>query len=81
MTEILAMRKSMWTAVVARDHTVFQIYPSPTDPKDFMLEGSVEYELKDGSKQLVDWAGRAKLVQSPNGQWQFEHYQVYLAGG
>ncbi|KAH8173619.1 hypothetical protein LIA77_07874 [Sarocladium implicatum] len=71
----------MWTAVVARNHTVFRVYASPNDPSDFMLEGEVEYELKDGSKQLVDWAGRAKLVQSSSGQWQFEHYQVYLAGG
>jgi hypothetical protein len=79
--EILAMRKSMWNVVVARDHTVFQVYPSTTDPKEFMLEGSVNYELKDGSKQMVDWAGHAKVVKSEGGQWQFEQYQVYLAGG
>ncbi|KAL2208410.1 hypothetical protein CC79DRAFT_1331592 [Sarocladium strictum] len=79
--EILAMRKSMWNVVVARDHTVFQVYSSPTDPTEFMLEGSVNYELKDGSKQMVDWAGHAKVVKSDDGQWRFEQYQVYLAGG
>lgn len=71
----------MWAAVASRDHTVFQVFPSTKDPKEFMLEGSVEYELKDGAKQMVDWAGHAKVEKPESGQWQFSHYQVFLAGG
>lgn len=71
----------MWNVVVARDHTVFGVFPSTSNPKEFMLQGMVEYELKDGTKQKVDWAGHARVVQSETGAWQFEHYQVYLAGG
>lgn len=71
----------MWDAVVARNHSVFHVYPSQTDAKEFMLEGNVEYELKDGSKQMIDWAGSAIVAKSASGQWQFVQYKVYLAGG
>ena len=72
----------MWSKVAARDHTVLQVFPSTNDPKEFMLAGVVSYELKDGAKQRVEWAGHGRVARSAeSGQWQFAYYQVYLAGG
>lgn len=66
----------MWSAVASRLHDPLKIFPFG-DGNEFMLYGTVAYELKDGRKAEVEWAGRAELVQV-NGEWRFKYYQVYL---
>lgn len=68
----------MWTAVVERKHTIYQIYPFGSDSLEFMLRGKVEYKLKAGGAAQKDWAGYAVLVKDGKGKLQFKFYQVYL---
>jgi hypothetical protein len=67
----------MWTAVSARQHTAFKIFPFGADSAELMLYGTVAYTLKDDRKAVVDWAGRAELVRE-GADWKFAMYQVYL---
>jgi hypothetical protein len=70
----------MWAKVSSRKHTIPKI--APLNEKEFLLYGTVEYELKSGGKAALDWAGRAELEKSSaDGKWRFKFYQVYLDTG
>lgn len=72
----------MWDAVAARKHTVPQIFPFGPGSREFMLHGTVDLRLKNGTETALDWAGRAKLVRSDDdGEWRMGFYQVYLDTG
>jgi len=77
--EILQTRKSMWSAVKSRRHTVFKIFPFGNGSNEVMLYGHVAYDLKDGGHAEKDWAARAILARSSDeGPLQLQFYQVYL---
>lgn len=73
MVEILQFREGTWKEVKARHHTVTDTYLKSND--DLMLMGTVDYELKNGRKLKVQWAGRMYLVEG-----KISFYQVYLDG-
>jgi hypothetical protein len=76
--EILALRKGMWEKVKSRKHTPTKIFPFGENANEVMLFGIVEYEMKEGDKEVcVDWAARACLVEE-GGTVQMRFYQVYL---
>ncbi|KAH8815696.1 hypothetical protein F5884DRAFT_189448 [Xylogone sp. PMI_703] len=75
--EILAFRKSLWTAVKSRLHTVIKIFPFGTDSTEFMVYGSVAYTFKDGKSNEIEWAGRVNMTKE-DGEWKPSFYQVYL---
>lgn len=79
----------MWEKVLARKHTVYQVFPATFgrakeggDEVELMLYGDVVYKLKgssDGEEAKVDWAGRARLTRAAGGgEWKFAYYRVYL---
>lgn len=52
-TEILELRKGMWTLVASRLHDCMKIIPFGSGSGEFMLYGAVAYTLKDGRKANV----------------------------
>jgi hypothetical protein len=54
-----------------------KVFPYGPNADEFMLYGTVDYVLKDGTKKSVDWAARAHLVKN-GGVVQMDFYQVYL---
>lgn len=60
----------MWTAVEARLHTVYKVYPFGAEADEVMIYGIVDYTFKDGRKTTVcylryhEWSG---LVSHTNG--------------
>lgn len=69
----------MWTAVESRKHTVPKIFPFGNNADEFMLYGTVDLGLKNGSSASLEWAGRAKIAKSTeDGKWRMRFYQVYL---
>ncbi|KFY96940.1 hypothetical protein V500_02261 [Pseudogymnoascus sp. VKM F-4518 (FW-2643)] len=75
--EILAARKAMWTAVASRAHKPIKVFPFGHVSTEFMLYGTVSYEMKDGRKSGLDFSARAKMVQIEK-QWKMQDYQVYM---
>lgn len=76
--EILSLRKGLWSGpVVSRLHTLERIYAFGEDGLDVMVYGNVKYGLKNGKEVVVDWAGRAELVEGKEGV-KMKFYQVYL---
>ena len=69
----------MWAAVESRKHTVPKIFPFGGDSNLFMLYGTVDLGLKNGSESHLEWAGRAELEKSTSdGKWRMKFYQIYL---
>jgi len=74
---ILKMRKGMWEKVAKRSHKPEKIYSFGSSSDDVMINGTVDYELKDGKSTTVDWSARAHLKQE-DGELKMDFYQVYL---
>ncbi|KAK9311546.1 hypothetical protein V1524DRAFT_32960 [Lipomyces starkeyi] len=83
-TEILAYRKSMWTAVTARHHVLKQVFPFQSKIEkeicEYALVGTVEYTLANGKHVLVEWAGKMVLTsgKSESDSPKIQFYQVYI---
>ena len=75
--EILATRKEMWEAVRTRQHRIKKIFPFGPNATEFMIFGTVAYELKDGRQTEVPWAAKATMVKESD-TWKMGFYQVYL---
>lgn len=76
--DILAFRKSMWTAVASRKHVVTKIFFG--DDNDMMLYGTVTYVMKQdpqGKNVRLDWAARAEFEDGQDGL-KMKYYQVCL---
>lgn len=72
------MRHGMWEKVAKRSHKPAMIYSFGEGSYDVMLHGTVDYELKDGTRaEGIEWAARAKLA-AENGSLRMSFYQVYL---
>ena len=72
----------MWEKVHDRKHTIKQAFVGSFEGKEggtteFMLYGTVDYELKTGEKASADWAGHARLRRAGR-EWKFAHYRVYI---
>jgi len=67
----------MWEKVAKRSHKPEKIYSFGSNSNDVMINGTVEYELKDGKSAIVDWSARAHLKQE-DGELKMDFYQVYL---
>lgn len=67
----------MWEKVSSRAHKPVKIFPFGSGTDEAMLYGTVDYGLKDGRKNSVDWAARAHLVKE-NDAVKMDFYQVYL---
>lgn len=63
-----------------RKHSIEKIFPFSADSNEIMLYGNVEYGLKNGKEVVVEWAGRAVLVEE-GGSWKMSFYQVYMDAG
>lgn len=74
--EITQLRKSMWEKVSTRNHVVENVAEISTN--DVLINGYVDYLLKDGNKATTEWAAHMKVVQLDNGIYKMEFYQVYL---
>jgi len=75
--EILATRKGMWDAVHSREHHIEKIFPFGPNATEFMLFGTVAYELKSGKRAEIPWGARATMVKESD-VWKMGFYQVYL---
>lgn len=75
--EILALRHGMWEKVASRKHTPLKIFPFGPNSNELMLYGTVEYGLKNGGQNMIDWAARAHVVKD-QGRMKMDFYQVYL---
>ena len=76
--DVLELRKSLWSGPVkTRLHTLEKIFPFGDNPDEVMLNGHVEYGLKNGKDITVHWAGRALMVED-EGRLKMKFYQVYL---
>lgn len=76
--DILAFRKSIWTAVLSRKHVVNKIFFG--EDNDMMLYGTVTYVMKhdsEGKDVKIDWAARAEFEDAQEGL-RMRYYQVYL---
>jgi hypothetical protein len=62
--EILQMRKGLWTAVAQRLHTPQRVFPFGPGASEVMINGTVEYTLKDGRKASVGLSGCGGLDSS-----------------
>ncbi|OKL60472.1 hypothetical protein UA08_04211 [Talaromyces atroroseus] len=77
--EILSLRKSLWTSISSRKHTVSKIFFGAEN--DAMLYGRVAYVMKGeaGMEVEIDWAARAEFViDSSSSSPKMRFYQVYL---
>ncbi|KAK5110998.1 hypothetical protein LTR62_005373 [Meristemomyces frigidus] len=77
--EIFKMRQGMWEKVAKRSHKPKKIFAFGSGPgaEEYMLYGTVDYELKDGRKANVDWAARAYFSREGK-EVRMDFYQVYL---
>lgn len=66
----------MWEKVSTRNHVVENVAEISTN--DVLINGYVDYLLKDGNKATTEWAAHMKVVQLDNGIYKMEFYQVYL---
>lgn len=76
--DIVAFRKSIWTAVSSRKHVVTKIFFG--EDNDMMLHGTVTYVMKhdpQGKDVKIDWAARAEFEDGQDGS-KMKYYQVYL---
>lgn len=73
---IIKLRQGMWEKVAKRSHVPRQIFTFGGS-SEYMLHGSVGYELKDGRKTSTEWAARGQLVQV-DGKLKMKFYQVFL---
>lgn len=67
----------MWEKVATRKHTPVKVFPFGPSSDEVMLYGTVDYGLKSGGKNSIDWAARAHLVKE-QGTVKMDFYQVYL---
>lgn len=67
----------MWEKVASRSHKPIKIFPFGANSDEVMLYGTVDYGLKAGGSNSVDWAGRAHLTNK-EGSLKMDFYQVYL---
>ncbi|KAK9357596.1 hypothetical protein V1504DRAFT_478750 [Lipomyces starkeyi] len=83
-TDILAFRKSMWTAVSTRHHLLEQVFPFQgnveKEVSEYALVGTVEYTLVNGKHVLVEWAGKMVIASGKTGGAgpKIQFYQVYI---
>ncbi|KAJ2977117.1 hypothetical protein NUW58_g7907 [Xylaria curta] len=83
--EIRELRKGMWEKVKTRKHKLDKVFPAAFEAHEhesewrfeYMLHGSVEFELKSGEKSVGQWAGRAILTNDGE-RLKYALYQVYL---
>lgn len=76
--EIIQLRKTMWEKVSTRNHVVENV--AEISPNNLLINGYVEYLLKDGNKAITDWAAHMKVIDDNNdGNYKMEFYQVYLS--
>lgn len=75
--EIIALRHAMWEKVATRKHTPVKVFPFGPKADEVMLYGTVDYGLKSGGKNSIDWSARAHLVKE-QGVVKMNFYQVYL---
>ncbi len=66
-----------WEKVAKRSHTPLEIYPFGARSDTVMINGNVEYVLKDERKAQMEWAAKAHFVQE-DGDLKMDFYQVYL---
>jgi hypothetical protein len=52
--EILTLRKGMWEKVASRQHKPLEVFPFGDRGETLMLNGTVDYVLKDGKKAKVE---------------------------
>lgn len=71
------MRKGLWEKVSSRRHKISKIFPFGSGADEAMLHGTVDYGLKDGRQNSVDWAAHAHLVKEGD-VVKMDFYQVYL---
>ncbi|RCK59478.1 hypothetical protein Cantr_07205 [Candida viswanathii] len=76
--EITQLRQTMWEKVAKRHHVVENV--AEIAPHDVLINGYVEYLLKDGNLATTEWAAHMKVTQegSAVGGYKMEFYQVYL---
>ncbi|KAB5576486.1 putative fungal-specific transcription factor [Coniochaeta sp. 2T2.1] len=77
--EILNLRTDMWTAVSSRHHT-FEFFTNPSLPDTYLLQGTVDYEFKDGRKGHTAWVAKA-VFQGEGKARRLGFYQVFLNAG
>jgi hypothetical protein len=80
--EIRGLRQKMWEKVAARKHKPEKVFLSSFGPdsaagKEYMLFGSLVYEMKTGETQNVSWTGHA-IVEEVDGQLKYRYYRVYI---
>ncbi|KAI0439599.1 hypothetical protein F4803DRAFT_32276 [Xylaria telfairii] len=82
--EIRQLREGMWENIKSRKHKLEKIFPATFGKRDvdpdwqfeYMLHGTVDYEMKNGDKIRAQWAGRASLVDEDGLKLRF--YDVYV---
>lgn len=85
---IIEFRKEAWAQVQAREHTVQGVYNTAHEHGHeaantetiVMIQGSVVYTLRDGTKSHASWAARMVVLDEADEQYKIEHYQVWLVG-
>ncbi|KAJ8120158.1 hypothetical protein ONZ43_g3064 [Nemania bipapillata] len=83
--EIRELRKGMWETVKSRKHSLEKVFPAAFESFrsesgqqfEYMLYGSVDYELKSAEKTAAQWAARAVLVNH-EGKLKYVFYQIYI---
>ncbi|KAI0476791.1 hypothetical protein F4859DRAFT_480219, partial [Xylaria cf. heliscus] len=83
--EIRKLRKGMWENVKSRKHKLDKVFPATFERKkeldldwkvEYMLRGTVDYELKNGERIHAQWAGHASVVDEDGLKLGF--YDVYI---
>ncbi|GAA5987252.1 hypothetical protein JCM11641_003381 [Rhodosporidiobolus odoratus] len=72
------IRENMWNGVKSRHHKP-EILLASEDGKTFMLHGTVDYGLRNGtSVNSVGWAGKMEFAEGS--ELKLKRYQVWLDG-
>lgn len=76
---VMKFREAGWEKVETRKHIVNGIFPSSDKPEEqVMLNGTVDYGMKDGtSKSGIEWAALMNLTKE-NGEYKLQKYQVWI---
>ncbi|KAI1213221.1 uncharacterized protein F4807DRAFT_410181 [Annulohypoxylon truncatum] len=85
--EIRQLRQGMWERTKSRRHKPGKVFPATFGGADegegmtieYMLQGSVDFVLKNGEQKAVSWAGHA-VLNDAQGRLKYQFYQVYLRG-
>ncbi|KAL8748326.1 MAG: hypothetical protein Q9184_007390 [Pyrenodesmia sp. 2 TL-2023] len=75
-TEIINLRRGLWSHIPTRDHTPHQIYTHGRDPLQLMARGDIKYKHHMGHETSSEWAAYYQLKMDEHGEPKFRKIHI-----